>query len=276
MRLAGQAKLGFYPASPVAIDGILKHIYLADREKEHTIIDPCAGEGLAIKQIAEGLGVRQDFVYAVELDKRRAEQVKLNMPQANVLGPASFLGVQISGYSFSLAYVNPPFDDEAGGGRREEQSFVSRATHLLGAKGLLVLVMPIGKLIGNRQFIEYLDSFYEDIQMYSFPDECRRYNEIVVFARKRKIELPLDATHSFGVLHQRGWQWNAWVKAADLPPLGSVQPVSWRGNSPSWQRAEAAQTWGVEKGWKPGTFKKIGFTDEELEGSPHETEFKAR
>ena len=170
MRLAGQAKLGFYPAAPEAIEGILKHIYLADKEKIHTIIDPCAGEGLAIKQIAEGLGVPQDHVYAVELDAGRAAKVKENMPQANVLGPATFLGVQISGYSFSLAYCNPPFDSELGGGRREEQSFVMRATHMLGNKGVLVLVMPISKIMGNRQFVQYLDSFYEDLQMYAFPD----------------------------------------------------------------------------------------------------------
>ena len=143
MRLAGQAKAGFYPANPVAIEGILKHIYLADKSKDHAIIDPCCGKGLAIKQIAEGLGLPQSWVYGVELDKARAEEARANMPAANILGPASFMGVHISGYSFSLAYVNPPFDDELGGGKREEQSFVMRATHMLGAKGVLVLVMPI-------------------------------------------------------------------------------------------------------------------------------------
>ena len=143
MRLAAAAKAGFYPASPVAIEGILKHIYLADKSKDHTIIDPCCGEGLAINQIAEGLGVPQSWVYAVELDLGRTKAAKANMPEAQVLGPASFMGTQISGYSFSLAYVNPPFDSELGGGRREEQSFVMRSTHLLGAKGVLVLVMPV-------------------------------------------------------------------------------------------------------------------------------------
>ena len=169
MRLAAAAKAGFYPASPVAIEGILKHLYLADESKHHTIIDPCCGEGLAINQIAEGLGVPQSWVYAVELDLGRTKAANANMPEAQVLGPASFMGTQISGYSFSLAYVNPPFDSELGGGRREEQSFVMRSTHLLGAKGVLVLVMPVAKLIGNRQFIQYLDSYFEEIQVVSIP-----------------------------------------------------------------------------------------------------------
>ena len=41
--------------------------------------------------------------------------------------------------------------------------------------------------------------------------------------------------------------------------------MSWRGSKPSYQRAVEVQTWGVERGWKPGAFKKISFTDAELE-----------
>ncbi len=264
MRLAAAAKAGFYPASPVAIEGILKHIYLADKTKEHVIIDPCCGESHAIRQISEGLGVPQSYVYAVELDLGRYKAAKELMPEAQICGPASFMGTQISGYSFSLAYVNPPFDSELGGGRREEQAFVMRATHLLGNKGVLVLVMPVGKLMGNRQFIQYLDSYYEDIQIYRFPDGHRPFSEIVLIGRKRKIELPIDAMEKFGTLHQRQWQWSTYLHAEDLPPLGAVQPKSWRGNQPSWDRADEVQTWAIERGWRPGTFKKVAMTEEEL------------
>jgi predicted RNA methylase len=264
MRLAAAAKAGFYPASPVAIEGILKHIHLADKEKEHSILDPCCGEGHAICQLAEGLGVKPSEVYAVELDLGRTKVARETLPEGNVLGPASFMGTQISGYSFSLAYVNPPFDFELGGNRREEQTFVMRSTHLLAAKGVLVLVMPIDKIMGNRQFVEYLDCYFEDLQMYRLPDGHRPYKEVVVFGRKRKIELPRDSMERFGVFHQRGWQWNYYMKAEDIPALGDVQPKSWRGSTPSWDREDAVQTWAIERGWKPGTFKKIAFTDEEL------------
>ncbi len=249
----------------------MKHIHLADRSKSHAIIDPCCGKGLAIKQIAEGLGVPQSWVYGVELDKERAEEARANMPEAQILGPASALGCQISGYSFSLAYVNPPFDTELGGGRREEQSFVMRATHLLGAKGVLVLVMPINKLLGNRNFVQYLDSYYEDIHVFRFPDGedadgnvIRPYNEIALFARKRKIELPMEAVYERGDMHKRGWQWQNYMRCEDLPALGEVQPISWNGNRPSWDRELNVHAWPIEKGWRPGTFKKIAFTDDEL------------
>jgi predicted RNA methylase len=264
-RLASDAKAGFYPISPVAMEGILKHVYLADKSKEHTIIDPCAGEGHAIKQLSEGVGIPQSHVYAVELDLGRYKAAKALMPEAQFLtGPASFLGTQISGYSFSLAYVNPPYSSELGGGRREEQVFVSRATHLLGAKGVLVLVMPIAQLIGNRSLVQFVDSYYSDVQIYRLSDGHRNFNEVVLFGRKRKIELPLDAMEKLGTLHQRSWQWSNHMRAEDLPPLGAVQPKSWRGNQPSWDLADEVQTWPIERGWRPGTFKKVSHTEEEL------------
>ena len=127
-----------------------------------------------------------------------------------------------------------------------------------------MLVMPVSKLIGNRQFVQYVDSYYEDVQVYRFPDGHRPFNEIVLFGRKRKVELPQDAMERLGTLHQRGWQWQTSLHAEDLPPLGSVQPKSWRGDQPSWDRADEVQTWPIERGWRPGTFKKVSHTEEEL------------
>ena len=43
-----------------------------------------------------------------------------------------------------------------------------RATHLLANKGVLVLVMPVAKLIGNRSFVQYIDSYYDEVQLYRF------------------------------------------------------------------------------------------------------------
>ena len=166
MRLAGQAKLGFFPIHPAAIDGLLAHLRcrppdpLKQPDAIH-VLDPCAGEGLALGQLREGLGVTPEQAYAVELDKARADKVREHNPGSRVLGPASFLGVQVTGASFGLAYVNPPFDHELGGGRREEQAFAERATRLLVPKGILVLVCPFGALHGNRSFCTFLDSSYE-------------------------------------------------------------------------------------------------------------------
>lgn len=265
MRLAAQAKLGFYPASPVAVAGILRHLRLSDAKRDQQfILDPCAGEGLAIKQIAEGLGIPNDRVYAVELDMARSERIKAHLPDVNLLGPATFLGVQVTGWSFGLVYCNPPFDDELGGGRREEQAFVQASTRLLVPRGILVLVCPISTLIGNRGFVEYIDGNYEDLQVYKFPDGHRPFHEVVLFGRKRKVEIPRDRLSELGELHRREWQWRNQVRIEKLPALGESQPRSWRNGCPGAERHDGLHIWEVPHGWKPHTFKKTAFTDEEM------------
>ena len=265
MRLAAVAKCGYYPASPVAMDGIVKHLRLAEAKRESQyILDPCAGEGLAIKAIADGLGVPHDHTYCVEIDAGRSQQIKANLPGVNLLGPATFMGVQCSGWSFGLAYVNAPFDDELGGGRREEQAFVQKATNLLAPRGIIVIVCPISKFIGNRSFVQFVDANFDSLHVYRFPDGHRPYNEIVVFGRKRKTPIPADALDEHGELHQREWQWRSYVRIENLPPLGSVQPRHWDGDSPSSDRHSDLHVWEIPHGWKPATWKKTGFTEEEL------------
>lgn len=133
MRLAAQARLGFYPAAPQVIAELVKHLRVRPPDPDKAlespqVIDPCCGEGSALAQIVEALGVEPEHAFAVELDAGRSERARLTLQGGNVLGPASFLGVQITSQSFGLAYVNPPFDDELGGGKREEQAFAERAT----------------------------------------------------------------------------------------------------------------------------------------------------
>jgi len=47
-----------------------------------------------------------------------------------LLGPCSFEATRITRHSFSLVYLNPPFDDEFGGGGRAETRFVGQAAEL--------------------------------------------------------------------------------------------------------------------------------------------------
>jgi predicted RNA methylase len=270
MRLAAQAKLGWYPAAPEAIAALVPHLHVRapDSDPGH-ILDPCAGEGRAIGQIGNALGVPPQQIYAVELDAGRASLAKANLPGGNVLGPASFLGVQVSGQSFGLAYVNPPFDDELGVGRREEQAFTERATRLLVPKGILVLVCPLKALAGNRAFCHVLDAHYDAIAVYKFPEGHRPYNEIVVIGRKRREAIPADAIYEHGQLPRLGLTWDNGGNAlmGHLPVLGELQPVSWRHGHPSPERETSLRTWAIPPSDRPSTFKKTAFTDTELQAA---------
>ncbi len=52
-------------------------------------------------------------------------------PDVRLLGPCSFEGTRITRHSFSLTYLNPPFDDQFGAGGREEVAFLRHAVDLL-------------------------------------------------------------------------------------------------------------------------------------------------
>ena len=284
MRLVAQAKQGFYPAHAAAIAELVKHLRCRppDPSKKFdsiNILDPCAGKGVAIRDLSVGLGIPEDQVYTVELDGGRSEECKELMPSHHHLGPAGFAGVQITGGSFGLVYCNPPFDDELGGGRREEQGFAEISTRKLVAKGILVLVCPFKALVGNREFVQFLDSNFEDVAVYKFPDGddaqgqmIRPYNEIVVIGKKRTFSLPKDKVEQFGKLHQMSLQWRGYLEMRSLTPLGGLQPKYWNQGNPGYDHEEAIRQWEIPHSWKPHVFKKIAFTEAELDevlaGSP--------
>ncbi|MFI5387268.1 MAG: DUF6094 domain-containing protein [Fimbriimonadales bacterium] len=137
-RLASIVKQCFYPAPPEAIAGILRHLKIPDPPPEQklkpediNVLDPCSGEGKALVQLAEGLGVSSGHVFAVELNARRAATIAANHPEVRLLGPCSFAATRISRHSISLVYFNPPFDDQLGCSGREEVAFLRQAVDLL-------------------------------------------------------------------------------------------------------------------------------------------------
>jgi 16S rRNA G1207 methylase RsmC len=133
---------GFYPAPAEAI--VHAATFLRPSREPFTICDPCCGQGAAIKRLGELLGCPQCMIYAIELDDSRAQKVRDTLPQAHVLAPASFFGCRATPNSFSMIYLNPPFDDNYAGGRMEIQ-FLQTATHWLMLGGVMALVCPEGK-----------------------------------------------------------------------------------------------------------------------------------
>jgi hypothetical protein len=71
-RIASVLEQGFYPARPEATAGILRHLKIPDpppeskfKSEDINILDPCAAEGKALVQLAGGLGVSNDQVFAL-------------------------------------------------------------------------------------------------------------------------------------------------------------------------------------------------------------------
>ena len=269
MRQAAQIKLGYYPAHPDAIAAIAKHLKLGIPKNERetiNILDPCCGEGLAVRQLAQALGVPEDHVHGIELDAGRTEKARENLPNAQILGPASYAGVRVSPQSLGLAYVNPPFDDELGGGGREEKAFVEQVVYWLDAGGILVLVVPEAAIVAKGKFVTMLDARFEQIRVFQFPKHVRPYKELVIIGRKRKQALTDSDAQTHGCLHRMGMEWRNLYWDQRLGPID--HPAYAQFTSLKHHKGETALvphvTYTIPPTWKPSTWAKVAYTDDEL------------
>lgn len=180
-RLQAQIKGCYVPADPTAISLLLNH--LRPPSGPFSLLDPCAGEGKAIKQIAESLPTSK--VYAIELSDVRAAELRANLPKAALAAPASFEGTAITSTSFGMVYVNPPFGSQVGGGNREEYNFLLRSTRLLVTKGVLAYVLPEYVLDADDDITDHLRANYRNLCRIPFPDDVRHYDEVFVLGVKR-------------------------------------------------------------------------------------------
>lgn len=181
-RQASDAKGGFFACPPEAVAMVASRLSLAPSGPFH-ILDPAAGEGAAIGQLAAALQLPPEAIYAVELEDGRSETIKATLAGSNVLAPASFFGCDIRHRSFSLIWCNPPFSDALGGGRRVETDFLSRSLDLVCAGGVIVLVCPeyVAELPAIRAT---LLTWCDELSQFAFPPEIRKYGEVVVMGRK--------------------------------------------------------------------------------------------
>ena len=272
MRLLGQVKQGYFPAPPEAIAAVLRHLKIPDqppdsrfKPEDVNLLDPCAGEGKALVQLAEGLGVSPGHVFAVELNASRAARIAEAYPQVRLLGPCSFEATRITRQSLSMVYLNPPFDDEFGGGGREEVKFLRQAVDLLVPGGILVLVCPVNQVYGRHEMCDLLDTWFEQMELYLFPDNCRSFRECVVIGRRRKTALPQAQVYTQGVLTSRGIRYYSAAPIAQLARLGEPQFDEWHYGTPDpASRKTELDVWELPYSIAPNRFQKTTLTDDEL------------
>ena len=156
-RLMSQVRGGYYAAAPEAVAAVLERLRPPDRG-ECLLLDPCAGEGKALSQLAQGL---KAIPYGIELSEDRAAVVRESLPEGQALTPADFLRCAITHRSFSFIWCNPPYDYATGEERRVESQFLERAVHLLADNGVLALVCP-EDVASSYETAEFFDErFYE-------------------------------------------------------------------------------------------------------------------
>ena len=195
MRLAAQAKGGFYPTPERVVD-LVADLVGAPTGSRHRnmetlrILDPCCGAGEAVARLAQRIGHLSRCrveTYGVELHRERAAEAEkmLHRSLASDLFRAS-----IANGAFGLLYLNPPYDYDQEE-RRVEHSFLTHCTRYLAEEGLLVFIVPRRRLHVSAR---YLASHYGRLRCWSFPHpEVEDYDQVVLIGH-RKVEPSFDAS----------------------------------------------------------------------------------
>ena len=127
-RNAARLKMGFYPlpeSEAVRLRALLEFTGPA------SVVDPCVGQGTALEIVTQGADVHR---YGVELDAERAliaQSKGIETIQGNAFDAIA------KPESFSLLYLNPPYDSEIGlvENNRMERLFLDHTYRWLAMDG---------------------------------------------------------------------------------------------------------------------------------------------
>lgn len=181
-RLAAKIQKGFYPLPNrfAAMIGLKLRL----QGSGATILDPCAGCGVAISTLARHAKIPDQGIFAVELDVERSRELSKNLPNSCVFGSTDYLSCLASG-SVACVFVNPPFDDEIGGGGRVESSFISKAISEVQDDGVVIIVIPEKVLLRGDVSSLILNKLYQ-VEWCEFPASERKFGEVCIFGYKKK------------------------------------------------------------------------------------------
>jgi tRNA1(Val) A37 N6-methylase TrmN6 len=149
-------------------------------------LDPCAGTGAALHQLAAEVEVEKQ---AVELDMERAA-VSTASGIATVHGNLFDTVGRVE--SFSFLYLNPPYDSEIGfmGNKRMEYLCLEHTFRWLVERSVLLMVVPQERL---EPTIPLLAGNFTDLQVFRLTDpEAQRFDQVALFGvRKRMLRRAL-------------------------------------------------------------------------------------
>jgi len=177
-RNAARLKMGYFPLPEIEAHKIRS---LLSFPGPCSVVDPCAGKGTALNLItADAPAIR----FGVELDTARAEEATasgIRMIQGNTFD------AQTKVESFSLLYLNPPYDSEIdlSGNRRMERLFLEHTHHWLVRLGILIFVIPFERFADCAGILA--GNFTEIAVFRMTGPELMRFRQIVVFGVRRNM-----------------------------------------------------------------------------------------
>lgn len=178
MRNAARLKMGYYPLPESEAIKLRSLLSFSDSA---SVIDPCVGQGTALNLVTRNAPVRR---YGVELDAERARIARskgIETIQGNVFDAIA------RPESFSLLYLNPPYDSEIGSiaNRRMEAVFLEHTYRWLAMEGVLILVIPFERL---HDCSGILGSHFAAVNVFRMTDpDSVQYRQIAVLGVRRDV-----------------------------------------------------------------------------------------
>lgn len=231
-RNASRTKLGYYPLPEAEASRIRQFLVFGAAS---AAVDPCAGTGAALQALTDASDCR---LFGIELDSLRAEAASRVLNQV-VHGSAFETHCAVD--SFSLLYLNPPYDDEFSDDqqkRRTEGVFLEWCYRWLLPGGVLVLVIPAKRIASCTNV---LACQFRDVAVYRLPSpEAVRFEQVVIFAvrrnrrereRLRDAEIGADRQRlsELSLRYQRMKLLGEPDRAYTVPPCGAGVHLVYRG-----------------------------------------------
>jgi SAM-dependent methyltransferase len=181
-RLEAQKKMGYYPTPDDTLRYIKQKINLS---QDAVILDPCCGNGDALTEIAYAFKDRDEYFeankYGIELDTERASGA-LNQINNTVCGSAYEVVIRPL-ESFSMLYLNPPYDFEDGD--RMEFRFLKHCHKWIIPGGVLVFLVSENLFLINT-VRNFLARKYDNLQIYRFTrKDYPNFKQAALFGIKR-------------------------------------------------------------------------------------------
>jgi hypothetical protein len=182
-RLEAMSKMGYYP-TPEELTPTISNYLKTKGPGIIRILDPCAGEGTALKSIGDHLRAE---TYGIEIDQKRGKLAQQKLTRCLI---TDYNATQITPKFASLLWLNPPYDWAAKAkdlerSERYERAFLRDTVKYLVPGGILVYLIPLGRLDGT--IARMLAYRFELIRAYRFPENLfSQGKQIVVFGVCKK------------------------------------------------------------------------------------------
>lgn len=186
-------KDGYFPTDSETIERVLR-LLKPCKSGRMRIIDPCAGEGVALAECRHHLhdsdNNRTVDSFGVEYHINRAAQAKQLLDRCL---QGDFQDTIITPRSFGLLWLNPPYGDlvsdkgQTGGNKRSgkkrlEKIFFQQAARLLQYGGVMVLIVPHYTL--DNEFRRWIAAGFDNVQVYLAPEQ--QFKQAVVLGIRKR------------------------------------------------------------------------------------------